>query len=84
MDSIPRPTSGSATPPTISTRWICAVDHNFSQSERLTVSYNHDFENNPNGNDGAAVSHIRARRIRAPLYGGVAGAGVHAEPSHGQ
>ncbi|HTX39911.1 MAG TPA: carboxypeptidase-like regulatory domain-containing protein [Bryobacteraceae bacterium] len=28
------------------------VDHNFSQSERLTASYNHDFENYPNGNDG--------------------------------
>jgi hypothetical protein len=27
------------------------VDHNFSQSERLTASYNHDTENNPNGND---------------------------------
>ncbi len=26
-------------------------DHNFSQSERLTISYNHDYENNPNGND---------------------------------
>ncbi len=28
------------------------VDHNFSQSERLTVSYNRDSENYPNGNDG--------------------------------
>ncbi len=28
------------------------VDHNFSQSERLTASYNHDLENYPNGNDG--------------------------------
>ncbi len=28
------------------------MDHNFSQSERLTLSYNHDFENDPNGNDG--------------------------------
>ena len=27
------------------------ADHNFSQSERLTISYNHDYENNPNGND---------------------------------
>jgi hypothetical protein len=27
------------------------VDHNFNQSERLTASYNHDNENNPNGND---------------------------------
>jgi hypothetical protein len=28
------------------------VDHNFSQSERLTASYNHDLEHDPNGNDG--------------------------------
>jgi len=28
------------------------LDHNFSQSERLTISYNHDQENYPNGNDG--------------------------------
>ena len=28
------------------------VDHNFSQSERLTLSYNRDYENYPNGNDG--------------------------------
>ena len=28
------------------------VDHNFSQSERLSVSYNRDSENYPNGNDG--------------------------------
>jgi hypothetical protein len=27
------------------------VDHNFSQSERLTASYNHDTESEPNGND---------------------------------
>ena len=42
------------------------VDHNFSQSERLTVSYNHDYENYLNGNDaqqyptsvpGAYVTH---------------------------
>jgi hypothetical protein len=28
------------------------ADHNFSQSERLTISYNHDYENYLNGNDG--------------------------------
>jgi hypothetical protein len=27
------------------------VDHNFSQSERLTLSYNHDTQTEPNGND---------------------------------
>jgi hypothetical protein len=27
------------------------VDHNFSQSERLTASYNHDTQSEPNGND---------------------------------
>jgi hypothetical protein len=27
------------------------LDHNFSESERLTLSYNHDSQTNPNGND---------------------------------
>jgi len=30
------------------------LDHNFSQSERLTFSYNRDYENSPNGNDAQA------------------------------
>ena len=32
--------------------WTTRVDHNFNDKERFSVTYSHDTENDPNGNDG--------------------------------